>query len=213
MRRFLIIFFFILFILSLALFVYFLCMKSGYLSLFLFLTLCFTLITLYTFYGHTIHTNRKLIEILLKFDATPMMQKEEDGHHLYFEKSDDRWICSTYSVISFDLHGYLFPKSYILAWIIRNLRYSTISRKLPQKRIMSYRCPVKRFHRVTVHFNNNGKESHYVIVNNGISKNTYITKKITEANYSSYFDNQFFYKWLNEVTGLNEVFYHYEIKK
>ena len=211
MRRFFVIFLFILLVLSVIMFIYFLCIKSGYFLPFLALTLILTLITLFSFYGHTIRTNRKLKEILLEFDATPMMQKKEDGHHLYFEKSDDRWVCPAYPVISFDLSGYLFPKSYILAWIIRNLRYPTISRKLPQKRIMSFYCPVKRFHRVTVHFDDNGKQFQYVIVNNGVSKNTWITKKITEANYSSYFHSQYFSKELNRVTGLNEVFYHYEI--
>ena len=46
-----------------------------------------------------------------------------------FERNNGKWICKNDEIV-LDLQGYLFQKSFIIAWIVRSIRYGTVSSQL-----------------------------------------------------------------------------------
>ena len=159
------------------------------------------------FYRYTNRITNRLKDVLLLFSANSMAKKLSNEHIIIFEKKDGAWICQSDLPIILDLNGYLFEKSFILAWIIRNLRYSTISDRQPLKRIYSFQCPIKRFKKVTVRFIDNGKPFDYVIVKNGVSCHTLLTRVITKARYCLDLSGRYSATRFKDVESINEEQY------
>ena len=80
-----------------------------------------------------------------------------------------------------DLNGYAFEKSYLISYVIRNLRYPLISNKKPFKYLFANRFFIKKNMNVKLIIINKNKRTEKMIVKNGISKYGFIAKHISFA--------------------------------
>ena len=159
------------------------------------------------FYRYTNRITNRLKDVLLLFSANSMAKRFSDEHIIIFEKKEGEWICQSDPSIILNLNGYLFEKSFILAWIIRNLRYRTISDRQPLKRIYSFQHPIKRFKKVMVRFIDKGKPFDYIIVKNGVSRHTILTRAITKARFCLDLSGRYSATRFKDVESINEKQY------
>lgn len=109
-----------------------------------------------------------------------LLIKKEDCYIIQFSKIDGIWICKNDSeLIRLDLRGYLFQKKYLISFVIRNLRYSLISNKLPFKYLFKNKFFIGKKINVKLEMVDRNKKNDKMIVKNGISKYGFIAKNIT----------------------------------
>lgn len=129
-----------------------------------------------------------------------------DSDTIVFEKKNGKWICEKDSDIAFDLNGYLFQKSFITAWITRNIRYSTVSNRLKLIKLLSFRLKVKSHKNLRVSFINGTKRKDYCLVKNYVSRHTILTRAINKSKYHERF-GRYTFNYMKRVHTVNEKIY------
>ena len=107
--------------------------------------------------------------------------KSEDGFYsITFIKKDGFWICEHKDGhIKLNLGKYFFQKSYIISFVIRNLRYPFINEKLPLEYLFWNVCLFEEPFNLKLILINKNKKFEKLIVKNGVSKYGFIGTRIT----------------------------------
>lgn len=106
------------------------------------------------------------------------------AYHLFFRKEHGVWICEyNDDKICLDLQQYLFQKSFICAYVTRQLRYPWIHKKRPLADLFRYRFMLPDYQNkdLFVHFTSKKGEKKIKVVKQGVSHFNFLTQGITEA--------------------------------
>ena len=144
--------------------------------------------------------NRNIINI----DKFIQNDEMNDGY-ITFSSSGNVYKCQngTESII-FDLHNFILKRSFIRAFVIRQIRYKTISNKLRIAKLFSIKLKVKsKYNRIFLIIDN----KKYLIFVNGLSKNSIISSEISKANFSAMFTSIRTFVSSNSVENINEKVY------
>ena len=119
----------------------------------------------------------KNIKQYIKYDC-------ENNYVIEFELKNGVWECENNNLkIKMDLKGYLFQKSFIIAYVIRQQRYKLTNGKRKVSLLRESKVSLLDFkHRnlfVLLKYNN--KNEKIQIVYNGVSKHTSLSRLITAA--------------------------------
>ena len=158
------------------------------------------------------HTNKvfaKQKENLLSINFKELYQKDKKTRLIEFEKKGNKWISTKLPETEFDLGKYLFKKSFILAYIIRQVRYPTISKSLKVIKLFEKKLKVVRYENVIVRFIDGEKIKEYEVVKNYVSKNTTLSKSINRAKWYIYFLSGLGIGYMNRVRKIDERIYFY----
>lgn len=157
------------------------------------------------------YTNRQLElekDSLIALKITKIMNEKNGINYIEFDFKNNKWICVKDKNIQFKLDNYLFKKSFIIARIIRELRYPIISNKLNLSKLLSYKLKITNIDNLCLRFINGNKINNYIIVKNGVSKNTILSKIISKSKYYSYyFSNEIYNRYLKKIEKINENIY------
>lgn len=157
------------------------------------------------------YTNRQLElenDTLIALKITKIMNEKNGINYIEFEFKNNKWICVKDKNIQFKLDNYLFKKSFIIARIIRELRYPIISNKLNLSKLLSYKLKITNIDNLCLRFINGNKINNYIIVKNGVSKNTILSRIISKSKYYSYyFSNEIYNRYLKKIEKINENIY------
>ena len=142
------------------------------------------------------------------FDYKKAIKKEDGMNLIIFVNDHGIWSCEYFNkIIRLDLRGYLFQKSYLRAFVIRNLRYASISNKKPLKYLFkkklysgyNYDIFLKTISKKTILKK---------IVCKGVSINTLISLMINKSRYyKSFITARTAYRLENFIGPINEKIY------
>lgn len=142
------------------------------------------------------------------FDYKKAIKKEDKLNLIIFVNDHGIWNC-VYSnkIIRLDLRGYLFQKSYLRAFVIRNLRYTSISNKKPLKYLFKKKFYSK--YNYDIFLKTISKKSNVVkIVCKGVSINTLLSLMINKSRYyKSFITARSAYQLENFIGPINEKIY------
>lgn len=129
------------------------------------------------------HTNKYPRNDILDYyirDLKRLLTKNGNYFEIRFVKKDNNWVCENDSLsVKLNLNRYAFEKSYLISYVIRNLRYPLISEKKPFKCLFTNRLFIKDNFNVKLTIINGSKIFEKMIVKNGISRYGFIAKQIT----------------------------------
>lgn len=129
------------------------------------------------------HTNKYPLNDMPDYyirNLKKLLFKKENYFEIRFVKKDNNWVCENNSlVVKLNLNGYAFEKSYLISYVIRNLRYPLISEKKPFKYLFTNRLCIKDNINVKLIIINKNKIFEKMIVKNGVSRYGFIAKYIT----------------------------------
>lgn len=109
-----------------------------------------------------------------------LLIKTEEFYVIRFFKKDGLWVCENNSeTIKLNLGKYLFQKSYLISYVVRNIRYPLISDKLPLKCLFMNKYFIKDKFNIKLELIDGNKKFERIIVKNGVSKYGFIAKQIT----------------------------------
>lgn len=116
---------------------------------------------------------------------------------IYLSRTDD-------SIIEFNLKGFALKKSFIRAFVVRQIRYKAVSKKLKISKLFSInlKCDYKYD---KLYLIINGHKS--LIFSNGISKNTLLSSEISKAKFAAMYSSHRAYSSSNAVEEMNEKIY------
>ena len=138
-----------------------------------------------------------------------LLIKTEGIYVIRFIKKNGLWVCENNSqIIKLNLGKYLFQKSFLISYVVRNLRYPLISNKLPLKCLFANKYFIKKQLHVKLELIDGDKKSEKIIVNNGVSRYGFIAKLITFSPfYLSAFSNRHYNVTRNFKTYVDEKKY------
>lgn len=141
-------------------------------------------------------------------DFKKLLIKSDNYYLIRFIKKDGVWYCKNNSfLLKLDLKGYLFQKSYLISFVIRNLRYPIISNNLPFKYLFSNNCFIKDGFNVKIEIIQR-KKVEKMIVKNGISRYGFVARKITFSPfYLSSISNRNYHSILRTKSYIDEKRY------
>lgn len=134
--------------------------------------------------------------------------KDKNLKIITFEFIDNCWICQNKDkIIKLDLSGYIFPRTYIKSFVIRNLRYKIISQKQPLNMLFKNKLFIKKDLNLNLVIMEENKVTKYNIVNNGISKYGLLCREITKSPFYHFFLSNRAFNSLKRIKFINETVY------
>ncbi|MBU1094737.1 MAG: hypothetical protein KKH01_09800 [Firmicutes bacterium] len=87
--------------------------------------------------------------------------------------------------IKINLKGYLFPTSFIKSYVIRQLRYHLVNKKLPITDLFRRKFLIKKYVANNIYLEtiNNKRTSRTVVVRQGVSLHTLLSQLISQSSY------------------------------
>ena len=156
-------------------------------------------------------TNKQLEkekQILKSLMLTNLIHKENGVNVVGFELKNNKWVSEKDDNISFELENYLFKKSFIIARIIRELRYPIVSNQLYLSKLLSFKLKIKKYDNLVVRFTDGDKIKKISIVKSYISKNTCLSYAISKSKYYDlYLSNRSYSKYMRKIENINENIY------
>ena len=144
-----------------------------------------------------ININKNIIRI------SDFIQKKDclEGF-ITFKSNNSEYYCKNNdSVIRFNLNGFLLKKSFIRAFVIRQIRYKTISNKLKIAKLFSIRLKCKlKYNKLFLVIDNHK----YLIYSNGVSKNTFLSSEISKSKYGVMYLSRRVFKTSNNIEEIDE---------
>ena len=129
------------------------------------------------------HTNKYPLNDISEYytkSFKKLLIKKDNCFEIQFVKKNNIWVCENDSLlIKLNLNGYAFEKSYLISYVIRNLRYPLISRKRPFKCLFTNKFFIKKKLNIKLRIIDGDKVTEKIIVKNGVSKYGFIAKQIT----------------------------------
>lgn len=112
------------------------------------------------------------------------------------------------NTINFVFGHYLFQKSFIRAYVVRNLMYKHVDRKRELRNLMNYRFQSPNSNNVDIVFISEDKRKRIRVCNCGQIQNTILSRAITKSHfYKLYFSNVTYYAFMNQIVHINEKIY------
>ena len=164
------------------------------------------------------HTNKYPLNCITEYytrDFKKLLSKNANCFEIRFVKKDNNWVCENNSLlVKLDLNGYAFEKSYLISYVVRNIRYPLISNKQSFKYLFANRFYIKNNMNVKLIIVNENKITEKMIVKNGVSKYGFIAKHISFAPfYLSGLSNRTYQSIRNFKSYIDEKRYkHFYIK-
>ena len=110
--------------------------------------------------------------------------------------------------MEFILENYLFKKSFVIARIIRELRYPIVSNRLILSKLLSLKLKINNLDNLIVRFVNKNKIKEYVLVREYISRNTILLRAISKSRYYDlYLSNRSYSEYMKKIEKINENIY------
>ena len=157
------------------------------------------------------NTNKQLEkekENLKKLKLNRCVFKEDETNVIVFYLKNNHWTYYKDENIVFDLNGYLFKKSFIIARIVRELRYPIVSNQLYLAELLNFKLRIKKYDNVVVRFIDGKKIKEIHIVKSYISKNTFLSRAISESKYyDNYLFSRSYFKYMKVIEKINENIY------
>lgn len=140
---------------------------------------------------------------------TSLLNKKKGFYLIRFEKKDGIWTFeSDSSLLKLNLDGYLFPHSYLISFVVRNLRYSYISDRLPFRNLFKNKFFLKAGLNVKLEIIDGNRKKEKMVVQNGISKYGFIAKNITFSPFYLFsLKNRGFHSLQNSKSYIDEKRY------
>ncbi len=146
-----------------------------------------------------------------KIDNYYHFEKYIDKHNIIkFKYENKKWILDDEKfVLEFSFKKeFIFQKSYILAFLVRNLRYKYIKNQKPIACLFKKKFKISNNEKIIAIFIKDNKTKQYVISNNGRSKYTFLSREITKSKfachlYYTHFNNEY----LSVIENVNERFW------
>lgn len=142
-------------------------------------------------------------------DFKRLLVKKDSCLEIQFVKRDNAWFCENGSLsVKLDLSGYAYQKSYLISYVIRNLRYRLISTKRPLKYLFADKFFIKPALNVKLQMLDGDKKYEKMIVINGVSKYGFLARRITFSPfYLSGLSNRTYQGIRNFKTYIDESVY------
>ncbi len=157
------------------------------------------------------HTNKYLKNeenVLRLFKLSRCVRKENEIKVIEFAIDHNKFVNKKDETIKFSLDNYLFKKSFIIARIIREVRYPVVSNQLNLLKLFAYKLKLNNIDNLVVRFIKRNKIKEYVIVKNHISKNTILSRAISKSKYfDCYLSNRSYNEYLKRVRKIDENIY------
>ena len=160
------------------------------------------------FFKYTNKQLKKEENSLKSFKLSKCIYKEGDNNIIGFKLYNNKWISVKDDNLIFSLENYLFKKSFIIARIIRELRYPVISNQLNLSKLLNLKLKINKTDKLIVRFINGDNVKEYVLVNESISKNTIISRAVSESRYHGhYLSNRSYNEYMKKIEHINENIY------
>lgn len=160
------------------------------------------------FFKYTNNQFQKEKENLISFKLSKCLQKENNNFIIEFYYKNNKWINKKNESIKFLLDNYLFKKSFIIARIIREIRYSIVSNQIYLSKLFNFNLKINNINNLTIRFIKENKIKEFNIVKNNISKSTILSRGISKSKYFHLFmNNRSYYEYLKKITKINENIY------
>ena len=87
--------------------------------------------------------------------------------------------------IKINLKGYLFPTSFIKSYVIRQLRYQLVNKKLPLTDLFRRKLPIEKYaaNNIYIETINNKRIIRSIVVRQGVSLHTLFSQLISQSSY------------------------------
>lgn len=167
------------------------------------------LIYVFNYFAFSIKTKKvlkKQKDSLLQFDLRKSISKNNLCNQILFTKIGNEWVCQNGEYnISFNLKGFLFQKSFIRAMVVRALRYPYIKGNKSISNLLKLRFKIQKPENLVLRFKNKRSEVEYRVVDEGISKNSFLSRAITRSKCFSYFVSARTLKYLDYIDCNSEI--------
>ena len=156
-------------------------------------------------------TNKQLEKernTLKSFKLIKCIDRENGVNIIEFKFNNGKWINEKNEDLIFALDNYLFKKSFIIARIIRELRYPIVSNQLILSKLLNLNLKINNIDNLIVRFVDGNDIKEYVLVNKCISKNTILSRAISKSRYYDlYLSNRSYSKYMKKLKKINENIY------
>lgn len=153
------------------------------------------------------HRCRKYInlnKVIINIERFIQINAQNEGS-ISFSSNNDVYSCvENDAIIRFNLKGFILKKSFIRAFIVRQIRYKTVSNKLKISKLFSIRLKCKcKYDKLYLVIN----KHKYLIFSNNISKNTFLSSEISKSKFAAMYNSVRTYFASNVVEKINEKIY------
>ena len=160
------------------------------------------------FFKHTNKILEKEKHILKSFKLIKCIRKENEINIIEFKLNNNKWVNEKDESLSFAIDNYLFRKSFIIARIIRELRYPIVSNQLNLSKLLNLKLKIGNIDNLIVRFDDGNDIKEYILVKENISKNTILSRAISKSRYYDlYLSNRSYYKYMKKIEKINENIY------
>lgn len=147
-------------------------------------------------------------QILKNLKLSKLIHKDNGVNVIVFRLKNNKWVSEKDENISFNLDNYLFKKSFIIARIIRELRYPIVSNQLVLSKLLNKNLKINKISNLIVRFYSKNGIKEYVLVKGYISKNTLLSRAISKSKYYTlYLTNRTYSRYMKKVIKINESIY------
>lgn len=160
------------------------------------------------FFKHTNKILEKEKYILKSFKLIKCIRKENEINIIEFKLNNSKWVSEKDESLSFAIDNYLFRKSFIIARIIRELRYPIVSNQLNLSKLLNLKLKINNIDNLIVRFDDGNDVKEYILVKEYISKNTILSRAISKSRYYDlYLSNRSYSKYMKKIEKINENIY------
>lgn len=157
------------------------------------------------------YTNKQLEKEKHNLKSLKLMKcicKENGINIIEFKLKNNNWISEKDKGLYFTLDSYLFKKSFIIARIIRELRYPVVNNKLNLSTLLNWKLKINNIDNLIVRFVDKNDIKEYILVKDYISKNTILSRAISKSRYYDlYLSNRSYSKYIKKIEKINENIY------
>ena len=158
------------------------------------------------------HRCRKYINLnrnIIKIDNFINKYDNKEGA-IIFNSFNNEYICKNNgSEIKFNLKGFMLKKSFIRAFVIRQIRYKSVSNKLKISKLFSIKLKCKlKYNKLYLIID----DHKYLIFSNGVSRNTFLSAEISMSKYAAMYLSAKTFIYGNVIEEINEKYYLEEYK-
>lgn len=105
---------------------------------------------------------------------------DQENNSLNFAYENHGYILKLFDYeYKFDLKPCILKKSFLISFIVRNVRYETISETMPLYNLYRRTLKVKRYRNIIISFTKNNKKKEYYVVKEGVSRYTFLAQFVT----------------------------------
>jgi hypothetical protein len=153
------------------------------------------------------HRCRKYIDLnkdIISIENFIQGNDKNEGY-IRFNSENNSYSCvCNDSIIRFNLKGFILKKSFIRAFIVRQIRYKAVSNKLKIAKLFSLKLKSNfKYNKLYLIINIHT----YLILMNGISINTIFSSEISNSNFAALYSSLRTFMAGNVIIDINEKIY------